>query len=216
MDNQIEYERMMNGELYHQTPELLEMRMKARDLLYDYNQLHYRDLDSRKKILKALLGQVGENYFIELPFHLDYGFNVKLGNNFFANANLMLLDTAPIEFGDDVLVAPNVSIYTAGHALDPELRLRTGAEYAFPVKIGNNVWIGGSVTICPGVTIGDNSVIGAGSVVTKSIPADSLAYGNPAKVVRQFNDHDKEYYFKQRKVTQEYLDKVKNGETFHR
>ncbi|WP_282803687.1 sugar O-acetyltransferase [Secundilactobacillus kimchicus] len=216
MDNQIEYERMMNGELYHQTPELLEMRMKARDLLYDYNQLHYRDLDSRKKILKALLGQVGENYFIELPFHLDYGFNVKLGNNFFANANLMLLDTAPIEFGDDVLVAPNVSIYTAGHALDPELRLRTGAEYAFPVKIGNNVWIGGSVTICPGVTIGDNSVIGAGSVVTKSIPDDSLAYGNPAKVVRQFNDHDKEYYFKQRKVTQEYLDKVKNGETFHR
>ncbi|WP_252192353.1 sugar O-acetyltransferase [Secundilactobacillus kimchicus] len=216
MDNQIEYERMMNGELYHQTPELLEMRMKARDLLYDYNQLHYRDLDSRKKILKALLGQVGENYFIELPFHLDYGFNVKLGNNFFANANLMLLDTAPIEFGDDVLVAPNVSIYTAGHALDPELRLRTGAEYAFPVKIGNNVWIGGSVTICPGVTIGDNNVIGAGSVVTKSIPADSLAYGNPAKVVRQFNDHDKEYYFKQRKVTQEYLDKVKNGETFHR
>ncbi|MBT9671915.1 sugar O-acetyltransferase [Secundilactobacillus kimchicus] len=207
---------MMNGELYHQTPELLEMRMKARDLLYDYNQLHYRDLDSRKKILKALLGQVGENYFIELPFHLDYGFNVKLGNNFFANANLMLLDTAPIEFGDDVLVAPNVSIYTAGHALDPELRLRTGAEYAFPVKIGNNVWIGGSVTICPGVTIGDNNVIGAGSVVTKSIPADSLAYGNPAKVVRQFNDHDKEYYFKQRKVTQEYLDKVKNGETFHR
>ncbi|WP_279403627.1 sugar O-acetyltransferase [Secundilactobacillus kimchicus] len=125
--------------------------------------------------MKALLGQVGENYFIELPFHLDYGFNVKLGNNFFANANLMLLDTASIEFGDDVLVAPNVSIYTAGHALDPELRLRTGAEYAFPVKIGNNVWIGGSVTICPGVTIGDNSVIGAGSVVTKSIPADSLA-----------------------------------------
>ncbi len=100
---------------------------------------------------------------------------MKLGNNFFANANLMLLDTASIEFGDDVLVAPNVSIYTAGHALDPELRLRTGAEYAFPVKIGNNVWIGGSVTICPGVTIGDNSVIGAGSVVTKSIPADSLA-----------------------------------------
>lgn len=215
-DNQIQYDRMMNGELYHQTPELFEMRLQARDILYKYNNLNYRDLDERKRLLKALLGSVGENYFIELPFHLDYGFNVTLGDNFFANTNLMLLDTAPIEFGNDVLVAPNVSIYTAGHALDPELRLRTGAEYAFPVKIGNNVWIGGSVTICPGVTIGDNSVIGAGAVVTKSIPANSLAYGNPAKVVRQFDERDKQFYSKQRRVTQEYLDKVASGASFHR
>lgn len=216
MDNQIEFDRMMNGELYHQTPELLEMRMKARDLLYEYNKLNYRDLETRSRILNDLFGAHGENTFVELPFHLDYGFNVTVGDNFFANTNLMLLDTAPIEFGDDVLVAPNVSIYTAGHALDPELRLRTGAEYAFPVKIGNNVWIGGSVTICPGVTIGDNSVIGAGSVVTKSIPANSLAYGNPAKVVRQFDERDKQFYFKEKEVTQEYIEKVKNGESFHR
>lgn len=216
MTDHIEFDRMMNGELYHQTPELLEIRMKARDLLFEYNRLNYRDLENRKRILKELLGRVGDNYFIELPFHLDYGFNVKLGENFFANNNLTLLDTAPIEIGNDVLIAPNVGIYTAGHALDPELRLRTGAEYAFPVKIGNNVWIGAGVTICPGVTIGDNSVIGAGSVVTKSIPSDSLAYGNPAKVVRQFDERDRKYYFKQHEITQEYLDKLASGATFHR
>lgn len=216
MTENIEFDRMMNGELYHQTPELFEMRMKARDLLFEYNRLNYRDLENRKRILKALLGQVGENYFIELPFHTDYGFNVKLGDNFFANNGLTLLDSGLIEIGDDVLIAPNVGIYTAGHALDPELRLRTGAEYTAPVKIGNNVWIGAGVTVCPGVTIGDNSVIGAGSVVTKSIPSDSLAYGNPAHVVRQFDERDKKYYFKQRQVTQEYLDKLANGETFHR
>ncbi|KRK97584.1 galactoside-O-acetyltransferase [Secundilactobacillus odoratitofui DSM 19909 = JCM 15043] len=216
MTESLNYQRMLNGELYHQTPELLEIRMKARDLLFEYNRLNYRDLDSRKRILKELLGSVGENYFFELPLHLDYGFNVKVGENFFANSNLTLLDTAPIEIGDDVLIAPNVSIYTAGHALDPELRVRTGAEYAVPVKIGNRVWIGGSVTICPGVTIGDNSVIGAGAVVTKSIPANSLAYGNPARVVRQFDERDKKYYFKQRKISQEWLDKLANGETFHR
>lgn len=216
MSENIEFDRMMNSEIYHQTPELFEMRMKARDLLFEYNRLNYRDLENRKRILKELLGQVGENYLIELPFHTDYGFNVKLGDNFFANNNLTLLDPAPIEIGNDVLIASNVGIYTAGHALDPELRLRTGAEYAIPVKIGNNVWIGAGVTVCPGVTIGDNSVIGAGSVVTKSIPSDSLAYGNPAHVVRQFDERDKKYYFKQRQVTQEYLDKLANGETFHR
>jgi Acetyltransferase (isoleucine patch superfamily) len=190
MTENIEFDRMMNGELYHQTPELLEMRMKARDLLFEYNRLNYRDLENRKRILKALFGQVGENYFIELPFHTDYGINVKIGNNFFANNGLTLLDSGLIEIGDDVLIAPNVGIYTAGHALDPELRLKTGAEYTAPVKIGNNVWIGAGVTVCPGVTIGDNSVIGAGAVVTKSIPSDSLAYGNPAHVVRQFDERD--------------------------
>lgn len=211
-----EFNRMMNGELYHQTPELLEMRMKARDLLFEYNRLNYRDMANRTRILKALFGKVGENCVVELPFNTDYGFNVRIGNNFFANNNLTLLDAGLIEIGDDVLIAGNVGIYTAGHALDPELRLKTGAEYAIPVKIGNNVWIGAGVTVCPGVTIGDNSVIGAGAVVTKSIPSNSLAYGNPAHVVRQFDERDKQYYFKQRRVSQEYLDKLANHETFHR
>ena len=126
-----------------------------------------------------------------------------------------MLDPAPIEIGDNVLIAPNVGIYTAGHALDPALRVQAHAEYAIPVKIGNNVWIGADVTICPGVTIGDNSVIGAGAVVTKSIPGNSLAYGNPAHVARKLNEHDREYYFKQRKVSQEYLDKLSDDESFN-
>lgn len=216
MSENKDFERMINGELYHQTPELLEIRMKARDLLFEYNRLNYRDMTNRTRILKEMFGQVGQNCFIELPFHTDYGSNVKIGDNFFANNNLTLLDSGPIEIGNDVLIAGNVGIYTAGHALDPDLRLKTGAEYAFPVKIGNNVWIGAGVTVCPGVTIGDNSVIGAGAVVTKSIPSNSLAYGNPAHVVRQFDERDKKYYFKQRKVPQEYLDKLANNETFHR
>lgn len=215
MSDNIEFDHMINGELYHQTPELLEIRMKTRDLLYEYNHLNYRDLPNRNRILKEMFGKVGKKYFIELPFHTDYGFNVKLGENFFANNGLTLLDPAPIEIGDNVLIAPNVGIYTAGHALDPALRVQAHAEYAIPVKIGNNVWIGADVTICPGVTIGDNSVIGAGAVVTKSIPGNSLAYGNPAHVARKLNEHDREYYFKQRKVSQEYLDKLSDDESFN-
>lgn len=211
-----ELEKMINGQLYHQTQELFDIRMKARDLLFEYNHLNYRELDRRKAILKQLFGKVGNNYFVEIPFATDYGFNVKLGENFFANNNLTLLDAAPIEFGDNVLIAPNVGIYTAGHTVDPELRLKTGAEYAFPVKVGSNVWIGAGVTILPGVTIGDNVVIGGGAVVTKDIPANVLAYGNPAKAIREFNEHDREYYFKQHKVTKEYLDRLNSDEIFHR
>lgn len=209
-------QRMIDGELYHQTPELLELRFKARDLLQEYNRLDYRNLTERTRILKALLGKTGDGAFIELPFHTDYGFNVQLGDHFFANNNLTLLDAAPIIIGDDVLIAPNVGIYTAGHALDPDLRLKTGAEYAAPVKIGNNVWIGAGVTITPGVTIGDNTVIGAGSVVTKSIPANVLAFGNPCHVQRPFDERDKQVYFKERQVTQDYLDRLASGATFHR
>lgn len=208
--------KMINGELYHQTQELFDIRMKARDLLFEYNHLNYRELDRRKEIIKELFGKVESNYFVEIPFATDYGFNVKLGENFFSNNNLTLLDAAPIEFGDNVLIAPNVGIYTAGHALDPDLRLKTGAEYAYPVKVGNNVWIGAGVTILPDVTIGDNVVIGGGAVVTKDIPENSLAYGNPAKVVRRFDKRDREYYFKQHKVTQDYLDRLNSGEIFHR
>lgn len=216
MTKNIELEHMLNGELYHQTPELLEIRMKTRDLLFEYNHLNYRDLPNRKRILKEMFGKVGQEYFIELPFHTDYGFNVKIGENFFANNNLTLLDPATIEIGDNVLIAPNVGIYTAGHALDPALRVQAHAEYAIPVKIGNNVWIGAGVTVCPGVTIGDNSVIGAGAVVTKSIPSNSLAYGNPAHVARKLDERDKQYYFKQREVTREYLDMLKKDETVHK
>lgn len=200
-----EVEKMIAGEVYHQTEELLEIRFNTRDKLYEYNRCHPRDMKKRSQLLKEMFHSVKEKYFIELPFHCDYGFNITIGENFFANNNLTLLDVCPITIGDNVLIAPNVGIYTAGHTLDPQLRLETGGEYGQPVVIGNNCWIGANVTILPGVTIGDNVVIGAGSVVTKDISADKLALGNPCREIRSFGKRDREYYFKNLKMPQEYL-----------
>ncbi|MCV3741550.1 sugar O-acetyltransferase [Lentilactobacillus hilgardii] len=211
-----ELAKMANGDLYDQTPELLEIRMKVRDLLYQYNRLNYRDLTGRYQLLSKIFKQIGSHCFVEIPFHIDYGLNTSLGENFFANNNLTILDAAPVTIGDNVLFAPNVGLYTAGHALDPKIRQRSGAEFAFPIHIGNNVWLGANVTVTPGATIGDNSVIGAGSVVTKDIPANVLAYGDPAKVVRQLGEIDRKYYAKHRPMPQKYLDAVKNHQPFKR
>lgn len=202
-----ELEKMIAGELYHQTPELLELRLQTRDLLYEYNRCHPRELERRRELIKKMFAQVGKEYFIELPFHVDYGFNVTIGENFFANNNLTLLDVCPIIIGDDVLLAPNVGIYTAGHVLDPRLRRETGAEFGQPVTIGNNVWVGANVTILPGVTIGADTVIGAGSVVTKDLPAGVLAVGNPCKVVRAFNQRDREFYYRELAIPGDYVGK---------
>ena len=202
-----ELEKMIAGELYHQTPELLELRLRTRDLLYEHNRCHPRELERRRELIKKMFAQVGEEYFIELPFHVDYGFNVTIGENFFANNNLTLLDVCPITIGDDVLLAPNVGIYTAGHVLDPRLRRETGAEFGQPVTIGNNVWVGANVTILPGVTIGADTVIGAGSVVTKDLPAGVLAVGNPCKVVRAFNQRDCEFYYRELAIPGDYVGK---------
>lgn len=202
-----ELEKMIAGELYHQTPELLELRLQTRDLLYEYNRCHPRELERRRELIKKMFAQVGEEYFIELPFHVDYGFNVTIGENFFANNNLTLLDVCPITIGDDVLLAPNVGIYTAGHVLDPQLRRETGAEFGQSVTIGNNVWVGANVTILPGVTIGADTVIGAGSVVTKDLPAGVLAVGNPCKVVRAFNQRDREFYYRELAIPEDYVGK---------
>lgn len=203
-----ELEKMIAGEMYHQTPELLEVRFKTRDLLYEYNRCHPRDMATRSRLLKEMFHSVGEKYFIELPFHVDYGFNVTIGENFFANNNLTLLDVCPITIGDDVLLAPNVGIYTAGHTLDPQLRKVTGGEFGQPVVIGNNVWVGANVSILPGVTIGDDTVIGAGSVVTKDIPAGVLATGNPCRVIRAFDQRDRETYYRDLAIPQAYLDQL--------
>lgn len=143
-------------------------------------------LPNRKKntVIEVFLGKTGENLIIEPPFACDYGYNIEIGENFYANVNLVILDGAKVSIGANAFIAPNVGIYTAGHPLDAEQRNR-GLEYARPVTIGNNVWIGAGVCILPGVTIGDNTVIGAGSVVTKDIPSNVLAVGNPCRVIKE-------------------------------
>lgn len=180
-----EKEKCRLGLLYdaNADAELLADRLKAKEILFDYNRLRPSDEAGRSRLLKTLLGRTGEHVLIEPPFACDYGYNIEVGENFYANVNLVILDGAKVTIGANAFIAPNVGIYTAGHPLDVPKR-NQGLEYAYPVTIGDNVWIGAGVIILPGVTIGDNAVIGAGSVVTKDIPAHSLAVGNPCRVIR--------------------------------
>ncbi|HWB26809.1 MAG TPA: sugar O-acetyltransferase [Chitinophagaceae bacterium] len=183
-------EKMMSGELYDAyVPELVAERDRAKEQMHIHNHLLPSQLAERGKIIKAVLGTVGKKFLIEQPFFVEYGYNIHLGENFFSNFNCVILDEAPVRFGDDVLLAPNVSIYTVNHAFN-HARRKAALEYARPVTIGNNVWIGGNTVILPGVTIGDNTVIGAGSVVTKNIPSGVLAAGNPCKVIRVIGDDE--------------------------
>lgn len=178
-----EKQKMLSGDLYLAGDnELVEERESARKMLFELEQTF--DREERKQILCKLLGHTGNEFLIESHFHCDYGYNIYLGENFYANVGCTILDGAKVVFGNNVLLAPNVGIYTAGHPLDMEQR-KLGLEYARPVTIGNNVWIGADVTILPGVSIGDNSVIGAASVVTKNIPANVVAMGNPCRVMKE-------------------------------
>lgn len=182
-----EWQKMLHGEIYEALhPEFLRRLENTRDLLWEYNSLRPSEKNRREEIIRNLLGSCGEKFHINQPFRCDYGCNVYIGENFFANFNLTILDEGEVHIGDNVFIGPNVSIYTACHPLNPEER-NTGVEWAEPITIGDNVWIGGSVTILPGVTIGNNAVIGAGSVVSKDIPADSLAVGNPCRVIRKID-----------------------------
>lgn len=181
-----EKEKMLAGEIYdaNYDKELIQERQQAKELCYDYNNLRPSKIEERKEILKKLLGKTKENFWIEQPFLCDYGYNIEVGENFYANHNLIILDGNKVRFGDNVFIAPNCSFYTAGHPLDAEERNK-GLEYAKPIEIGNNVWIGGNVVVLPGVKIGDNAVIGAGSVVNKDIPANTVAVGNPCRVIKE-------------------------------
>lgn len=182
--HQTETEKMLAGELYLASdPDLKAAALRAAQLLQQYNQTLAGDRDGRTALLHDLLGQVGESPQIVPPFHCDYGRYISLGDRFYMNYGGVILDCNRVEIGDDVLCGPYVQIYTAYHPVDPALRL-TGRELAAPIRIGNNVWIGGGVIICPGVAIGDNTTIGAGSVVTKDIPANVVAVGNPCRVIR--------------------------------
>lgn len=149
--------------------------------------------------MKQLLAEVGKNCYIEPPLHANWGKHTHLGDNVYANFNLTLVDDTDIFIGNHVMIGPNVTIATAGHPIDPELRKKV-AQFNIPVHIGNNVWIGAGAVILPGINIGDNSVIGAGSIVTKDIPANVVAVGNPCRVLREINDRDKEYYYKDMKI----------------
>ena len=196
-----EYEKMHSGDIYNPSDDtIFEEQIKCLDRLYDFNATRPTELDKRSQMLKEMLAEVGDNCYIEPPFHSNWGGkNVHLGKNVYFNFNATMVDDTHIYIGDCTMLGPNVVIATAGHPILPELREKA-LQYNLPVHIGRNCWLGAGVVVLPGVTIGDNSVIGAGSIVTKDIPANVVAVGNPCKVLREINDHDKEYYFKDRKI----------------
>ena len=180
---------------------VFEEMVRARHLLSRLNTMDRCDFEGLRQVIRELL-QTEEDPIINPPFYCDYGNHIKVGKNFFANYNCTILDVGKVTFGDNCFLAPNVAIYTAGHPIHPDAR-NSMYEYGIDVTIGHNVWIGGNAVICPGVTIGDNFVIGAGSVVTKDVPAWSIAAGNPARVIRKITEEDKQYYFKDRKFDPE-------------
>jgi maltose O-acetyltransferase len=179
-----EREKMLAGELYDAgDPELAALRLRARELVREFNQTRATEPERRTALLQELFGAVG-SAMIEPPFACDYGGNIRVGNGFFMNFGGVILDCAEVTIGDNVMCGPMVQIYTAYHPVQASERIK-GPELAAPIRIGNNVWLGGGAIICPGVTIGDNTTIGAGSVVTKDIPANVFAAGNPCRVIRQ-------------------------------
>ena len=179
-----EKEKMLSGEFYNPLDsELINERVKCKLLCQEYNNIQYDDIEKREKILKQILGKTKEKFFIEQPFICDYGYNIEIGENFYSNHNLVILDCAKVKFGDNVFIAPNCGFYTAEHPLNAETRNK-GSEYAKPIIIGNNVWIGGGVQILSCVTVGNNSVVDAGAVVTKNVPDNSVVAGVPAKVIK--------------------------------
>ena len=192
-------ERMLAGLPYKAWLDgLAEERLENKKRIYKYNNLPPEAEKEQDELIKEILGKTGENVHIEAPFHCDYGYNIEVGENFFANYNLTVLDVGKVKIGKNAQIAPNVSIYTAGHPIHPDSR-NSGYEYGIEVTIGDNVWIGGNVCIMPGVTVGDNVVIGAGSVVTKDIPDSVIAVGNPCRVVRTITDDDRDFYYRDRR-----------------
>lgn len=189
-------EKMKAGKLYTDLAEgLPEERLYCKELIYDYNHSRPSEEAKRREILDRLLGGLGKDAWIEPPFRLAYGSHTHIGDNFYANFNLVIVDDTDVYIGNNVMVAPNVTITATGHPVHPDLR-RHGEQFSFQVHIGDYVWLGAGAIILPGVTIGDNSVIGAGSVVTRDIPANVVAVGNPCRVLRPISERDRQYYFR--------------------
>ena len=193
------------GCLYPLDDELLQAHNNAKRITRLLNATLETEREKRKELAKELFAQAGEGTYIEPPFFCDYGRNTRVGKNFYCNYDCVFLDCGPITIGDNVMLGPKVALYAVNHPIDPAVR-NTGYDFPEPITIGNNVWIGGSAVICPGVTIGDNTVIGAGSVVTKDIPSNVVAVGNPCRILRPVNDHDRQYYFKDRKIPSDFFE----------
>lgn len=193
-------EQMHSGEIYLPNDEsLMQKQLECLEVLYEYNQTRPLEQEKREQILKELLAEMGKDCYIEPPLHANWGKHTHLGDGVYANFNLTLVDDTHIYIGNNVMLGPNVVLATAGHPVLPALR-EDAMQFNIPVHIGNNVWIGAGAVVLPGVTIGDNSVIGAGSIVTKDIPANVVAVGNPCRVLREIGEHDREYYYKNRRV----------------
>lgn len=194
-------DKMHTGELYlPNDEEIMKEQLERLDRLYEFNLTRPTQMEKRAALLKEMFAEIGDACYIEPPLHSNFGGgHVHFGKNIYANFNLTLVDDTHIYVGDYTMFGPNVTVATAGHPIWPELR-RQGYQYNAPVHIGANCWIGAGVLIMPGITIGDNVVVGAGSVVTKDIPSDVVAVGAPCKVLREVNEHDKKYYFKDRKI----------------
>jgi galactoside O-acetyltransferase len=190
-------ERIASGRLFNDMSEgLPEERLRGKERMYAFNQTRPTEMEKRQELMKEMFGAIGEHCWIEPPIFFCYGTNVFFGDMVYVNFNLSLVDDYQIIIGNQVLFGPNVTIAVTGHPIDPASR---GYMYAFPVTIGDNVWVGAGAVICPGVTIGENTVIGAGSIVTKDIPANVIAAGNPCKVLREINEQDKIFYYKDHK-----------------
>lgn len=194
-------ERMLAGKLYScmvSDKQREEMNEKKAIFLDQFNATSFADFKTREELARKIFASIGKNFMMNKPFYCDYGCHISIGDNFYANFDCIFLDVNRITIGNNVFLAPRVSIYTAGHPIDKDVR-NTGLEYGYEVKIGNDVWIGGNTVINPGVTIGDNVVIGSNSVVTKSIPSGVVAGGNPCRVIRKITEEDKLYWEKQAK-----------------
>lgn len=199
-------DKLHTGELYlPDDEEIVKEQTLCLEKLYDYNATRPSQQKEREKLLKEMFAEIGEGCYVEPPFHANFGgAHCHFGKYVYANFNLTMVDDTHIYVGDYTMFGPNVTVASAGHPILPELR-KKAYQYNFPVKIGRNCWICAGAVIVPGVTIGDNVVIGAGSVVTKDIPSNTVAVGNPCKVMREIGDYDKEYYFKNRKIDKDLL-----------
>ncbi len=198
-------QRMRDGRVYYcNSEELMQKQLECMENIYDYNATRPSEQEKRASLLKKIFAEIGEDGYVEPPLRANWGINTHIGNHFYSNFNLTLVDDTDIYIGDNVLIGPNVVLATANHPVRPDIR-RKAAQYNLPIHIGNNVWLGAGVIVVPGVSIGDNTVVGAGSIVTKDLPADCVAFGNPCRVHRKISERDMIFYYKDRKIDIENL-----------